>query len=152
MLPPISKLIIQLIAIFAHHLGLIVINMVKNRVFNAAKTKATIQNCPAVVFIALAESWVLMELSQNFIQRWHRSMHFHGQLKLTVLLLALRIELLTAKKMKVLVAHIRAILRFLLSVKTLTKVRYIVGVFLMPKYVQRELTYRKRVLAISKVA
>jgi hypothetical protein len=47
------------------------IDVVINRVLDATKAKATIQDCSAVFFIALPETWILVQLSKNLIQSWH---------------------------------------------------------------------------------
>ena len=46
------------------------VNMVVDGVLNATKAKAPVEDGAAVLLVALAEAWVLVELSQDLVERW----------------------------------------------------------------------------------
>ena len=46
--------------------------VVVDRIINSSKTKPSIQNSSAVLFVSLSEAWVLVELRENFVQRRYR--------------------------------------------------------------------------------
>lgn len=48
------------------------VNVIVNWIFYSPKTKATVEDRSAVLFIALAEARILMELRQDLVQRWYR--------------------------------------------------------------------------------
>ena len=48
------------------------INMIIYWVFDSTKAEATIKDCPAVLFVSLAEARVLVELRENLVQRRYR--------------------------------------------------------------------------------
>ena len=53
------------------------INLLKYWVLNASKTKTTVQHSSAIIFVSLSETWILVKLSEDFIQRWNRCLSFH---------------------------------------------------------------------------
>ena len=56
---------------------LLTIYLLKYWVLYTTETKATVKNCSAVILVSLSESWILVKLSKNFIQRWNWSLSFH---------------------------------------------------------------------------
>jgi len=57
--------------VFVANVAVATINVFKYRIFHAAETEAAIKDCPAVVFVPLAKSRVLVELGKDFVQGWH---------------------------------------------------------------------------------
>ena len=48
------------------------VNVIVNWIFDSTKTKAAVQDSTAVLLVALAEAWILVQLRQDFVQRWNR--------------------------------------------------------------------------------
>ena len=46
--------------------------MVVYWIFDSTKTKATVEDCSAVLLVALAEARILVQLRQDLVQRWYR--------------------------------------------------------------------------------
>ena len=48
------------------------VNMIINGILNSTEAKAAVKDCPAILFVSLTETGVLMELREDFVQSWNR--------------------------------------------------------------------------------
>lgn len=48
------------------------VNVVVDRVLNPSEAEASVEDGAAVLFVPLAKAWVLVELGQDLVERWHR--------------------------------------------------------------------------------
>ena len=97
------RLVIIIQNVFLSWLGLTV-NVIVDWVLDATEGESSIENGSAVFFVALSEAWVLVKLSQDFIERRHRQVMWQvlqfvldllaGKLLLFFLLLKLELSLL----------------------------------------------------------
>lgn len=49
----------------------VAVDVVKDGVLDASEVEPTVQHCPTVILVSLPETWVLMQLCQNFVQARH---------------------------------------------------------------------------------